>query len=54
MTTGKAIITSDLHHGITSPVRILSLQNEILRHDPNVIIIAGAIGEPAEEFDKCL
>ncbi len=52
--TRKAIITSDLHHGITSPVRILSLRKEILRHDPDVIIIAGDIGEPAEEFDKCL
>lgn len=50
----KAIITSDLHHGITSPARILSLRNEILRHDPDVIMIAGDIGEPAEEFDKCL
>lgn len=50
----KAIITADLHHGITSPARILSLRNEILAHDPDVIVIAGDIGEPAEEFDKCL
>lgn len=50
----KAIVTSDLHHGITSPVRTLSLRIEMLAHEPEVIIIAGDIGEPAEEFDKCL
>lgn len=49
-----AIVTSDLHHGITSPVRILSLRNEMLAHNPDVVIIAGDIGEPANEFEKCL
>lgn len=52
--TAKAAITSDLHHGITSPVRILTLRNEILTHNPDIILIAGYIGEPAKEFDKCL
>lgn len=50
----KAIITSDLHHGITSPVCILSLRNEMLVHNPDIILIAGDTGEPAEDFDKCL
>lgn len=50
----KAVITSDLHYGITSPARILSLAKEILGYNPDIIIIAGDIGEPAEKFDKCL
>lgn len=50
----KAIITSDLHYGITSPVRIMLLKNEFLSIQPDVVIIAGDIGEPWMEFDKCL
>lgn len=52
--TRKGIITSDLHHGITSPVRILSLRNEFIAHNPDIILIAGDTGEPVEDFDKCL
>lgn len=52
--TKKAIITSDLHYGITSPSRLLHLKNLMLRHDPSVIILAGDIGEPAHNFKSCL
>lgn len=47
-----AVITADLHHGITSPVRIMTLREEMLKHSPDVIIIAGDTGEPVVEFDK--
>lgn len=50
----KAIITSDLHYGITSHARILHLKEQMLRQNPAVIILAGDIGEPAHNFRASL
>lgn len=51
---GCAIITADLHFGITSEAVILHLKQGMLRHNPGLIILAGDIGEPASNFEKCL
>lgn len=51
---GCALITADLHFGITSEAAILHLKQGMLRHNPDVIILAGDIGEPAKNFEECL
>ena len=50
-----AIITADLHIGITSGTKILSIKKEMLKNgNPDIIILAGDIGEPVNNFEICL
>jgi 3',5'-cyclic AMP phosphodiesterase CpdA len=51
---GCAAITADLHLGITPPGAILHLKEGMMKKKPEVIIIAGDIGEPIQNFKKCL
>ncbi len=50
-----AVITSDLHYGITSPRRISALKEEMMKAGPpDVVILAGDIGEPVPNFEGCI
>ena len=50
----KIVITSDLHHGITRLDEIAQLRNEIADESPDLMLIAGDIGEGVERIEACL
>lgn len=50
----KIIITSDLHLGITQTSTIRDLVNRIADEEPDLIVLAGDIGEGLPLFRECL
>jgi 3',5'-cyclic AMP phosphodiesterase CpdA len=47
-------VTADIHLGITSEKTVRSLLKRIIREKPDLLAIAGDIGEPLEHFDQVL
>ena len=47
-------VTGDLHYGITSEETIKKLAEEILSKNPKGVVLAGDLGEPLSNFERCL
>src|SRR5207302_3526466 len=50
----KIVVTSDLHLGITSAVRLRTLVSEIAAEEPTLTVLAGDIGEGLPNVVECL
>jgi predicted MPP superfamily phosphohydrolase len=50
----KIIISADLHHGITGMHEIVQLRHKIAAENPDLVVIAGDIGEGVKRIDECL
>jgi Icc-related predicted phosphoesterase len=50
----KIIITADLHYGITGMHEIVQIRHKIAAENPDLVVIAGDIGEGVKRIDECL
>ena len=50
----KILITADIHYGITRREQFAELQNAILADQPDVVLVAGDIGEGLQNIQDCL
>lgn len=50
----KILITADIHYGITRREQFAELQNAILTEQPDVVLVAGDIGEGLQNIQDCL
>jgi hypothetical protein len=54
MAAVKLAITSDLHYPITPPARLKLLAYELSQWGPNVLVVAGDLGESLPDLVRCL
>lgn len=50
----KIIATSDLHLELTGPKKIIALVEKIAKENPQAVLLAGDIGNPASDFKECI
>ena len=50
----KILITADIHYGITRREQFAELQNAIVAEKPDVVLMAGDIGEGLQNIEDCL
>lgn len=50
----KLIVSGDIHAGTTDIYTIKAMVDDMLKENPDIIILAGDIGESLDDFNECL